>query len=92
MTPDQAKKLLGWSQESEHIKFGSNYLLLDEYGEKVRCYNNVTNRPLYPNIYKTLRQEHLRKKWQMNGEPVIIGRTGLILNDPHLPDTSSPGA
>lgn len=84
MTVEQAKELLGWEEESKKTgKFTDLYLLEDLNEVKIRCHNNVTNRPLYKSVYETLKQEHLRRRWQMNGEPIIIGRTGLILNGQH---------
>jgi len=83
LTVDQAKDLLGWEEETEDAPYGSDYLLRNHHGTKIRCYNNVTNRPLYGGVVQMLKQEHLRQRWQMNGEPVIIGSTGLVLNGQH---------
>lgn len=81
ITVEEAKQLLGW-EEDEEDKFGSNFLY--KQGKvKIRCTNNVENRPLYVGTITTLKQEHLRNRWQFNGEPLIIGRTGLILNGQH---------
>jgi hypothetical protein len=82
ITPGFAKELLGWEEEGEK-KFKDDFLLRDENGKKIRCHNNTTNRPLMPMVYKTLKQEILRQRWQLNGEPVIIGKTGLILDNQH---------
>lgn len=83
ITHAQAKQLLGWQEETENVKFGNSYLLQDSYDRKIRCTNNITNRPLYANVVNSLRQEVLRRRWQLNGEPIIIGRTGLVLNGQH---------
>lgn len=84
LTPAQAKKLLGWTEESENVKFpGSDYLLKDTRGKKIRCLNNVTNRPIYASTIESLCQEILRGNYIMNFEPAIIGKTGLILNGQH---------
>ena len=84
LTPDQCKKLVGWEDEKvSGDKFGTEYLLKDSYGTKIRCHNNVKNRPLYRSQLATLKQEHLRQRWKLNGEPIIIGNTGLILNGQH---------
>ncbi len=83
ITVDQAKKLLGWEVESENIKFGSDYLLKDLEDNKVRCLNNTTNRPMTSSNYKTLMSEILHRNWCMNGEPIIIGQTGNVLNGQH---------
>ncbi|MFA5376303.1 MAG: hypothetical protein WC455_11215 [Dehalococcoidia bacterium] len=79
-----AKKLLGWLPEGEGAsKFGVNYLVRDTKGVKVRCTNNVNNRPLYGSVVATLEQEILRKRWRFNGEPIIVGKTGTLLNGQH---------
>lgn len=83
ITADQAKDWLGWQEESENIKFGGDYLLTDRHEKKVRCHNNVTNRPLYRAIVDTLEHEIIHRHWNFNGEPIIIGKTGLILNGQH---------
>lgn len=79
-----AVKLLGLhTEESNGPKFGENYLFLDRYGKKVRCDNNVRNRPLYASNYEGLVQNILRLRWEMNGEAVIVGKTGIDLNGQH---------
>lgn len=82
ITANQARELLGWSQVD---KGGGNYSheVAALTGQRVRMINNVTNRPLYINILLSLRQEILRRKWRFNGEPIIIGKTGLVLNGQH---------
>ena len=80
---EQAKKLLGWHIESDGQDFGDDYALKDEEGIKVRLLNNQSNRPLYRANYMTLKQEILRGRWRLNGEPVIIGKFGSILNGQH---------
>lgn len=83
ITEEYARELLGWVEETPDTKFGGDHLLLDEMGTKIRCTNNITNRPLYAENYRGLRQELLNKRWRLNGETIIIGVTGLILNGQH---------
>lgn len=83
LTVDQCKELLGWSIETDQNKFGNDYLLIDRNGEKVRCLNNVKNRPLYMGSVEALVQEHLQRRWKLNGEPLIIGKYGSVLNGQH---------
>jgi len=83
LTAQRAKELLGWEEETEDKDFGSDYLLRDENGIKVRCKNNDRNRPLYKSNLEALKQELLQGRWKLNGEPIIIGRTGRILNGQH---------
>lgn len=85
MTDSEAKKLLGWQEESENIKFDAD---LPSHGKdtrdaKFRLNNNISNRPIYTSVAQTLMQEVLRKRWFMNGETIIIGKTGLILDGQH---------
>lgn len=79
-----AKNLLGWqTEEDSGLKFKADYLLKDLCGNKVRCSNNISNRPIYSSTIATLKQEHLKRRWRFNGEAVIIGKTGQILNGQH---------
>lgn len=83
LTQAKAKELLGWEEEE---KGGTSYgqeFLLKSNGVKVRCYNNITNRPLYMANVQALKQEILRGRWRLNGESIIIGDTGLMLNGQH---------
>ena len=78
LTVAKAKELLGWnvggSDTGCEVSVG---------GKKYTLTNNINNRPLNkPNLRK-LMQEILRKRWRLNGEPIIIGRTGLIENGQH---------
>ncbi len=83
LTVEQAKELLGWEEETEEVKFGSDYILTDETGKKIRCTNNAKNRPFYKSWCDQLAQEHLRKHWKLNGETVVIGKTGQVLSAQH---------
>lgn len=80
---EQAKELLGWETESDNIKFGPDYLVNDEDGKKVRCSKNLRNRPLNPGNVAALKQEILNRRWRFNGEPIIVGKTGTLLNGQH---------
>jgi len=83
LTAEQAKELLGWQEEAGKQKFGKHYLLQDLSGGKIRCTKNVINRPLYPNKYESLQQEILHRRWRFNGEPIIVGKSDLLLNGQH---------
>lgn len=82
ITVQEAKELLGWQEESEAQPFGTKFLLKLS-GKKIRCTNNESNRRLVLGVVEMLKQEHLRGRWRLNGEPLIIGRTGLVLNGQH---------
>lgn len=88
LTADTAKKLLGWQEETENVKFKSDFQLRlpasgGKEGTKVCCTNNIANRHLSMSVVALLKQEILRGNWQLNGEPIIVGSTGLILNGQH---------
>jgi hypothetical protein len=82
---EKAKELLGWEEVDDKSE---DYLFHDKNKKKIRCTNNVRNRPIYRSVLNALQQEHLKKRWQLkpqdiNCEPIIIGRTGLLLNGQH---------
>lgn len=83
ITVEVAKAHIGWTEETEDDKFGTDYALIDHNGKKIRLLNNVRNRPLYASNYKKIEQEILNKRWERNGETIIIGRTGIVLNGQH---------
>lgn len=92
VTRARGRELLGWQTEEDAGEgFGAAYDLKDRAGRKVRLTNNMKNRPLHPSVYKTYQQEQLRKRWAgpngrggtVNGEPIIVGRTGVLLNGQH---------
>ena len=79
LTVDEARDILGWEETDDR----EAALLTDRRGKHVLCANNVGNRPLsMPNV-DALIQELLRKRWRVNGEPIIIGKTGTVLNGQH---------
>ena len=88
ITPDDAMQLLGWEEVTDGKYAGEVFALT---GKKAVLKNNITNRPIYANLVRTYKQEILRKRWcgpsgnerTVNGEPIIVGRTGLILNGQH---------
>lgn len=83
LTATVARELLGWEEETDKAKFNTDYLCTDFNGTKIRCYNNVINRPFYASTMLGLKQEILRGKWRLNMENRIIGQTGLVLNGQH---------
>lgn len=84
MTADIAKKLLGWeectpsTQGDALLSFGDDEMPFP--GKSFRATNNSGNRPFDYNTYMALKQDILRKKWQYNGEPIIIGKTGVVIS------------
>jgi len=85
LTVQEAKDYLGWEEETEEIKFGKDFLFKDKNGKKIRLHNNPNNRPFYMReacepIIRTLLY---RADWKLNGETIIIGKTGLVENGQH---------
>lgn len=78
----QAKEWLGW-QTDKDSKFGNDFLLKLPDGTKIRCTNNIKNRPFDFHLMKTLAQEILRGHYRLNFETIIFGRTGLVLSGQH---------
>lgn len=88
ITAEQAKKLLGWHEETDNAKadgsqFKGDYDLVDMRGNKIRLLSNTINRSIYTGVVDRIKQEILRSRWKFNGEPVIIGKYGAVLNGQH---------
>lgn len=82
LTADTAKRLLGWEGQPEGVEW-SDHLFKDLHNVPIKCHNNTTNRPLKLRQVLTCQQEILRKRWALNGETIIISRTGRVLNGQH---------
>lgn len=83
LTRERAREFLGWEEEPEGGSFGADFLLKDRYGKKVRCHNNFGNRHFTPALSDGHAQELLRKRWRLNGETLIIGKTGQTISCQH---------
>lgn len=84
ITPQLARDLLGWTPEAEGGEaYGDEYLLKDTDGNKVRCFNNHHNRPLYRANVEGLMQDMLNERWRFNGEPITVCDDGTIANGQH---------
>lgn len=75
VSPEVASKM--------NVKYGDEYDIKDYNGEKVRCNNNLRNRPIQMPWVDTIAQEILNNRWEFNGEAWIIGETGLTLSLQH---------
>lgn len=83
LTVEDAKKLLGWTEDSKSEPLKKDFLFKDVNGKKIKCFNNLNNRPFSMANAVIISQEILRGKWKLNGESMIIGRTGLTLSCQH---------
>ena len=83
LTTDDCRKLLGWTVEPEDGKWGKEYTLKDLYGRKIRLLNNPINRPFKRLLADRYASEHLRDKWSLNLETVVIAENGNVLQGQH---------
>jgi len=83
-TAADAKELLGWEEETEAVKFSKGgYLLTDRHGKRCRCVANTRNRDFSLALAECWRQEMLRRRWQLNGETIILDKYGEIVSGQH---------
>ncbi|MCK9568780.1 hypothetical protein M0R72_07560 [Candidatus Pacearchaeota archaeon] len=80
LTVSQAKDLLDW--DDSDVADG-NYTLVDRYGKKVRLWNNIGNRPFDMATARKWCSEILHHRWKLNGETLIIGKTGVTVSAQH---------
>jgi hypothetical protein len=78
MTVDGMKELLGWSEKGTGAP-----LFKDVNGKNVWLTNNRGNRPFDRRWALELAMVHLKGKWCLNGDALIIGRTGRVLSAQH---------
>ena len=83
LTIEEAKELLGWTEEPEDEDYGHEFDLKDTYGKKIRLLNNPSNRPYKPAIAKRYVSEFLRGVWMLNLESIVIGRSGEVRDGQH---------
>jgi hypothetical protein len=93
LTAAKAKELIGWREEGPDEKF-DDYDLVDARGRRVKLLNNPRNRPFDRGLAATWKSEVLcpgtdgdgkvvRTRWKLNGENLIIGRTGVTISAQH---------
>ncbi len=80
ITVDVAKDILGWRIVVDDDEI---HILKDLEGNRIALDNNVMNRPYRPTLCKRWMSEILRKKWRLNGETIIIDRTGQLQSGQH---------
>ncbi len=96
----EKERLLRAQQENPGItkeqlalfEFDDDYILKDHEGNKIRCWNNLNNRPLDESWCHSLTQVILRGQWAgprtiegetVNGSTIIISRTGRVESGQH---------
>ena len=80
---DECRRLIGWTDEPEDEDWGNEFTLKDLYGRKVRLQNNPTNRPFKQPLADRYTNEHLRGKWSLNLETIVISKEGNVLQGQH---------
>ena len=77
------KEMLGWREESENIKFGNDYLFKDLHDRKIRLIHNTRNRGFELNLAIDWKIEILKRRWKLNGETIILDKTGEVQSGQH---------
>lgn len=86
LTREQNRDLLGWQEETDEVKFGEDYLLVDNRGKKIRCTNNATNRPIRSSQLAVIEQEVLTGNYAPkgpNGETISFDPYGEVTDGQH---------
>ncbi len=83
MSVQQAKDMIGWEAEPKNDDWGSEYFFRDLHGRKIRLANNTTNRPFRMSLAKRYQSEHLRGKWSLNLETIVVAAEGKVLQGQH---------
>ncbi len=80
LTVEESKEIIGWEVTEDKSKA----VITDLEGNMIKLGNNLRNRPLYlkTNVERII-EELLGGHWEFNGETIIIGKTGLVLNGQH---------
>lgn len=82
ITGDQARDMLGLVETTEKDK-ATDPDASALYGKPIKLTNNARNRYFTRSWLLTLKQEHLNRRWRVNGETVVIGETGMTLSAQH---------
>lgn len=84
LNAEVSEELLGWTEDTDSKMYVSGEVILrDLHGKKICCSNNTKNRPIYPQKCIEYKHTILRGAWEFNGEPIIIGMHGSLLDGQH---------
>lgn len=83
LTVAEAKEMLGWQEETEAVKFGQDYLLVDELGKKIRLANVPNNRPFEDRRARAIAKDVLAGHWELNLETIVADEYGDIPQGQH---------
>lgn len=76
ITVEQSQAMLGWTEVGS--KEGSHFT--DRNGKHIYCEYNLTNREIKWAEVEKLVQVHLTHRYRFNGEDILIGMYGSVLN------------
>lgn len=82
ITLAKAKEIIGW-EELEHKDDSCDPEVSALYGKPVRLARNTKNRYITGAHLLLLKQEHLQRRWRLNGETIVVGRHGNLLSGQH---------
>lgn len=82
LSVDDCKEVIGWTEKPEGENW-SEFALKDLYGRKIRLVNNPSNRPFRRPLADRYASEHLRGKWSLNLETIVIDCFGNVLQGQH---------
>lgn len=87
LTCEQAMELLGWQELPEGAKDEAGNEIepdLYDYNQKpIKLWNNTGNRVFSPPLALAYAVMVLEKQWKLNGQTMVIGRSGLTLSCQH---------
>lgn len=83
LTVDDCKSLIGWTEEPDDKDWEKDYALKDLYGQKIRLTNNTRNRPFKRPLADRYANEHVRGKWALNLETIVVASNGMLQQGQH---------
>lgn len=83
LTVEDCKELIGWAEEPKDKDWGTEHVLKDLYGKKIRLLKNPSNRPFRRPLADRYANEHIRGKWSLNLETIVVADTGVLLQGQH---------
>lgn len=79
----ECKQLIGWTEQPPEEDWGKEFVFKDVFGKKIRLGNNPSNRPFKRPLANRYANEHLRKKWSLNLETIVLDENGNVLQGQH---------
>lgn len=85
LTAEDAQSLLGWMVELDGQTFPSEKIQFkDIHGKNVCCtMTERFQRRYYPGLARQLMFSILKGDWELNGDTVVIGKSGYVLDGKH---------